>query len=52
MKIKSAGGTGNRYEKGEKAKIERISGHQDVTSTDCPGSKLYGELKKIRKYAD
>ncbi|HEV8178112.1 MAG TPA: N-acetylmuramoyl-L-alanine amidase, partial [Gemmatimonadales bacterium] len=49
VKVKSQGGTGNRYDNGEKAKIDAISGHRDVTQTDCPGDKLYGELKKLRK---
>jgi hypothetical protein len=52
VKLKSQGGQGNRFRKGEKAKIDEISGHKDLTQTDCPGTKLYGELKKIRKLAD
>ena len=51
VKLVSGGGSGNRYPKGKKVKLNTISGHKDAGQTDCPGSKLYGQLKKLRKLA-
>lgn len=51
VKLVSGGGSGNGYPKGKKVKLNTISGHKDAGQTDCPGSKLYGQLKKLRKLA-
>ncbi|MFI2456409.1 N-acetylmuramoyl-L-alanine amidase [Streptomyces sp. NPDC019539] len=44
-------GGGNRYAKGTKAKLNVISGHRDGFSTDCPGTRLYGQLGTARAVA-
>lgn len=45
----SSGGSGNRYKAGATVQMERISGHRDGCSTDCPGGRLYGQLADIRR---
>lgn len=44
----SSGGSGNRHKAGTTVSLNRISGHQDGCSTDCPGSALYGQLPALR----
>jgi hypothetical protein len=44
----SSGGSGNRYRSGTAVTLNRISGHQDGCSTDCPGTTLYGQLPALR----
>ncbi|MEV4423021.1 N-acetylmuramoyl-L-alanine amidase [Patulibacter sp. NPDC049589] len=44
----SSGGSGNRYKAGMAVQLNRISGHQDGCSTDCPGTTLYGQLPALR----
>ena len=44
----SSGGSGNRYRSGVTVQMDRISGHRDGCSTDCPGGRLYGQLADIR----
>lgn len=44
----SSGGSGNRYKSGVTVAMNRISGHRDGCSTDCPGGRLYGQLADIR----
>lgn len=44
----SSGGAGNRWPGGQSVTLNRISGHQDGCSTDCPGTALYGQLDTIR----
>jgi hypothetical protein len=44
----SSGGSGNRYKAGAQVVLNRISGHQDGCSTDCPGTSLYGQLPALR----
>lgn len=44
----SSGGSGNRYKAGTAVSLNRISGHQDGCSTDCPGRTLYGQLPALR----
>jgi hypothetical protein len=50
-KLKATEDSGE-YDKGDKAKVDAISGHQDLVSTDCPGRELYDQLKKLRKLAN
>jgi len=44
----SSGGAGNRWARGAEVAMNRISGHRDGCSTDCPGTTLYGQLATIR----
>lgn len=37
-----------KLSKGQVVQLNRISGHRDVQSTDCPGNRLYGMLTNIR----
>jgi hypothetical protein len=39
----------SRFDKGEKAELDVIAGHQDAYSTNCPGPALYDRLGDIRK---
>jgi len=38
----------SRYPEGETVELNSISGHRDVSSTDCPGDSLYALLPAIR----
>ncbi|WP_405780251.1 N-acetylmuramoyl-L-alanine amidase [Streptomyces sp. NBC_00859] len=42
---------GNRYEKGTRVTLNRISGHRDGFATECPGARLYAKLGTIRSEA-
>jgi len=44
----SSGGSANRYRAGVSVTLQRISGHQDGSSTDCPGKALYAQLPQLR----
>jgi hypothetical protein len=44
----SSGGSGNRYARGTAVRLNRIGGHRDGCSTDCPGTSLYGQLPGLR----
>lgn len=46
--LTSSGGSANRYRAGVSVTLQRISGHQDGSSTDCPGRALYGQLGQLR----
>ncbi|URN11209.1 peptidoglycan recognition protein [Streptomyces radiopugnans] len=41
----------SRYDKGESATFDVISGHRDSHQTDCPGQALYDRLPEIRAEA-
>ncbi|WP_435616010.1 N-acetylmuramoyl-L-alanine amidase [Streptomyces coelicoflavus] len=47
--LKSGGG--NLYPKGEKVRLNVISGHRDGFATNCPGKKLYAKLGTARAKA-
>jgi len=47
----SGGGGGNRVTAGRPATFQRISGHRDANTTECPGRVLYGQLGEIRAQA-
>jgi hypothetical protein len=49
--VTSAGGSVNRYPSGRRVTFERISGHRDGDSTECPGSALYAQLPRLRELA-
>lgn len=51
VQIISAGGGENRWPAGRKVTFQRISGHRDGCSTDCPGNLLYAQLPAIRERA-
>jgi hypothetical protein len=51
VEIVSAGGSENRWPNGRTVKFQRIVGHRDGCSTDCPGSLLYAQLPAIRSLA-
>ena len=46
--VTSGGGSTNRYSYGTKVTMQRISGHRDGCSTECPGNALYAQLPDIR----
>jgi hypothetical protein len=49
--VTSAGGADNRYRSGTPVTLNRISGHRDGDSTECPGNVLYGQLADLRARA-
>jgi hypothetical protein len=44
----STGGPLNRWPAGAHVRFQRISGHRDAGSTDCPGNALYAQLPALR----
>jgi hypothetical protein len=42
----------NKYKSGTQVRMNRISGHRDAVSTECPGDTLYRQLGTIRNLAD
>ena len=49
--VTSAGGEANRYPAGTPVTFQRISGHRDGNTTECPGDVLYGQLEDLRARA-
>jgi hypothetical protein len=49
--VVSGGGSLSRFPSGARVTLERISGHRDVGSTDCPGTRFYAQLPEIRRRA-
>ena len=49
VRVTSAGGSTNRYPSGSTATLNRISGHRDGNSTECPGAALYDQLPGLRR---
>ena len=47
----SAGGSNQKYEKGQAVQIPVISGHRETGYTTCPGNRLWKRLAAIRKAA-
>ena len=41
----------DRYPRGTRVVLNRISGHRDTGRTTCPGDALYGQLASIRRVA-
>ena len=48
--VLTSGGS-DRFSKGRKVVLNRISGHRDTGRTDCPGNALYAQLPSIRAIA-
>ena len=46
--LKSAGGDTNRYPSGRVVTVDRVIGHRDTNSTECPGNALYAQLTDLR----
>jgi N-acetylmuramoyl-L-alanine amidase len=46
--LTSQGGGLNRYTAGTAVALDRISGHRDGDSTECPGDALYAQLPALR----
>ena len=47
-RMESAGGTTDRYRKGQLITLPDIAGHRQTSFTDCPGNNLYALLPTIR----
>ncbi|MFL5910681.1 MAG: N-acetylmuramoyl-L-alanine amidase [Gaiellaceae bacterium] len=47
--LTSAGGSDNRFKAGRQVTFQRIAGHRDADSTDCPGDALYAQLPELRQ---
>jgi hypothetical protein len=50
-RVRSAGGSSNRYKAGKRVRTKRISGHLKLNLTACPGGALKTQLKQIRAQA-
>jgi hypothetical protein len=49
--LESDGGASNRHPRGRYVTYDRISGHRDGNSTECPGAQLYAQLPRLRQIA-
>jgi hypothetical protein len=47
--LKSGGGDTNRYPSGRIITVDRVIGHRDTNSTECPGNVLYSQLTELRR---
>jgi hypothetical protein len=47
--LKSGGGDTNRYPSGQAITVDRVIGHRDTNSTECPGNMLYAQLTELRR---
>lgn len=52
VRLTSRGGDLNPHPRGERVRLKRISGHRDAGSTACPGSRLYRQLRRVRRLSD
>jgi N-acetylmuramoyl-L-alanine amidase len=50
-RVRSAGGSSNRYKAGKRVRSKRITGHLKLNLTACPGGALKAQLKEIRARA-
>jgi N-acetylmuramoyl-L-alanine amidase len=50
-RLRSAGGSTNRYRAGKRVRAKRITGHLKLNLTACPGGALKLQLKEIRARA-
>jgi hypothetical protein len=46
--LTSRGGSSNRYPSGTRVQLNRVIGHRDTGSTECPGDALYAQLPELR----
>jgi hypothetical protein len=49
--MQSAGGGTSRFGAGATVRVDRILGHRDTNSTECPGAALYAQLPQLRQMA-
>lgn len=49
--VRLVSGGGNKYRRGRRVRMERISGHRDGNLTSCPGARLYAQLPAVRREA-
>jgi N-acetylmuramoyl-L-alanine amidase len=49
--MQSAGGGTSRFGAGATVRVNRILGHRDTNSTECPGAALYAQLPQLRQMA-
>jgi hypothetical protein len=47
--LTSGGGSLNRYKAGTPVTLNRVSGHRDGDSTECPGDAFYAQLPELRQ---
>jgi N-acetylmuramoyl-L-alanine amidase-like protein len=47
--LRSGGGSTNRYPSGALVRVERVIGHRDTGSTECPGNALYAQIPELRR---
>jgi hypothetical protein len=50
-RLRSAGGSSNRYRAGRRVRAKRIGGHLKLNLTACPGGALKSQIKQIRARA-
>jgi len=49
VEVSRSGARYSRYPAGAQVNLNRISGHRDACTTDCPGGALYRQLPRLRK---
>lgn len=47
--VKMTSGGSSKLKRGQTVWMNRISGHRDAQSTDCPGSRMYSQLPRMRE---
>jgi hypothetical protein len=47
--LTSRGGSSNRYPAGTRVQLDRVIGHRDTGSTECPGDALYAQIPELRR---
>ena len=52
VRLKSAGGEGNRHPAGRLVNFDRVSGHRNAVHTTCPGDALYAQLPDLRRLVE
>jgi len=52
VQVSAAGASFSRYPAGAPVTLDRISGHRDGDSTDCPGNAFYHRLPSLRQEVD
>jgi hypothetical protein len=49
VEVSRSGARYSRYPAGAQVSLNRISGHRDACTTDCPGGALYRNLPRLRR---
>lgn len=49
VRVTRAGAGYSRYPAGAHVRLQRIAGHRDGDTTECPGSAMYRQLPRLRK---